>query len=144
VQKGASPQLLLPVLPTLSWSRVVGLSLSLERSLPVLQVIVSGKLRAQRAKSMKFKDGYMISSGGPTKDYIDSAVRHVLLRQVSHFAACALTAGEPLYGGSGGKDLHWQGDVVAGICGGLCWEEAALCSARSGCRKVCWGKCSGC
>lgn len=48
-----------------------------------LQVIVSGKLRAQRAKSMKFKDGYMISSGQPVKEYIDSAVRHVLLRQVS-------------------------------------------------------------
>ena len=46
------------------------------------QVIVSGKLRAQRAKSMKFKDGYIISSGQPVKDYIDAAVRHVLLRQV--------------------------------------------------------------
>ncbi|XLS81851.1 hypothetical protein HN51_047682 [Arachis hypogaea] len=45
------------------------------------EVIVSGKLRAQRAKSMKFKDGYMISSGQPVKYYIDSAVRHVLLRQ---------------------------------------------------------------
>ncbi|MCL7030724.1 hypothetical protein MKW94_011399, partial [Papaver nudicaule] len=44
-------------------------------------VIVSGKLRAARAKSMKFKDGYMISSGQPVKEYIDSAVRHVLLRQ---------------------------------------------------------------
>lgn len=50
-----------------------------------MQVIVSGKLRAQRAKSMKFKDGYMISSGQPVKEYIDSAVRHVLLRQVSFF-----------------------------------------------------------
>lgn len=46
-------------------------------------MIVSGKLRAQRAKSMKFKDGYMISSGQPVNEYIDSAVRHVLLRQVS-------------------------------------------------------------
>ncbi|XWS26617.1 hypothetical protein CRYUN_Cryun26dG0046300 [Craigia yunnanensis] len=45
------------------------------------EVIVSGKLRAQRAKSMKFKDGYMISSGHPVNEYIDSAVRHVLLRQ---------------------------------------------------------------
>lgn len=45
-------------------------------------MIVSGKLRAQRAKSMKFKDGYMISSGQPVNEYIDSAVRHVLLRQV--------------------------------------------------------------
>lgn len=50
-----------------------------------IKVIVSGKLRAQRAKSMKFKDGYMISSGQPVKEYIDSAVRHVLLRQVCLF-----------------------------------------------------------
>lgn len=31
-------------------------------SFPV-QVIVAGKLRAQRAKAMKFRDGYMIKSG---------------------------------------------------------------------------------
>ncbi|KFK31604.1 hypothetical protein AALP_AA6G134700 [Arabis alpina] len=30
---------------------------------------------------MKFKDGYMVSSGQPTKEYIDSALRHVMLRQ---------------------------------------------------------------
>ena len=46
------------------------------------EVIVSGKLRAQRAKSMKFKDGYMVSSGNPVHEYIDSATRHVMLRQV--------------------------------------------------------------
>lgn len=34
---------------------------------------------------MKFKDGYMVSSGQPVKEYIDSAVRHVLLRQVKPF-----------------------------------------------------------
>eukprot|EP00882_Tetradesmus_deserticola_P000123 GHRQ01000137.1.p1 GENE.GHRQ01000137.1~~GHRQ01000137.1.p1 ORF type:complete len:273 (+),score=77.91 GHRQ01000137.1:116-820(+) len=45
------------------------------------EVIVSGKLRAQRAKAMKFKDGYMVSSGDPTRVYLDSAVRHVMLRQ---------------------------------------------------------------
>jgi len=45
------------------------------------EVVVSGKLRAQRAKSMKFIDGFMVHSGQPTKDYIDYAVRHVLLRQ---------------------------------------------------------------
>ena len=45
------------------------------------EVIVSGKLRAQRAKSMKFKDGYMVSSGSPVHDYVDAAVRHVMLRQ---------------------------------------------------------------
>lgn len=64
------------------------------------EVVVSGKLRAARAKSMKFtvsicfthfdkhtlsnkksKDGFMIHSGQPAKDFIDSATRHVLLRQ---------------------------------------------------------------
>jgi len=45
------------------------------------EVIVSGKLRAQRAKSMKFKDGYMIKSGNPTREFIDKATRHVFLRQ---------------------------------------------------------------
>eukprot|EP00741_Cyanophora_paradoxa_P022378 tig00021462_g21604.t1 len=45
------------------------------------EVIVSGKLRAQRAKSMKFKDGYMISSGQPSIDFVDRAVRHVMMRQ---------------------------------------------------------------
>merc|ERR1712159_591451 len=45
------------------------------------EVIVSGKLRAQRAKSMKFSDGYMIKAGNPCRNFIDSAVRHVLLRQ---------------------------------------------------------------
>jgi small subunit ribosomal protein S3e len=49
---------------------------------------VSGKLRAQRAKSMKFKDGYMISSGQPVNEYIDGAVRHVLLRQVCLLYLC--------------------------------------------------------
>merc|ERR1719223_1907343 len=45
------------------------------------EVIVSGKLRAQRAKAMKFKDGYLISSGDPKTHYIDEAVRHVAMRQ---------------------------------------------------------------
>merc|ERR1712022_54098 len=45
------------------------------------EVIVSGKVRGQCAKAMKFADGYMISAGNPKRDFIDSAVRHVLLRQ---------------------------------------------------------------
>lgn len=45
------------------------------------EVVVSGKLRGQRAKSMKFVDGLMIHSGDPTNDYVETAVRHVLLRQ---------------------------------------------------------------
>merc|ERR1712110_667487 len=45
------------------------------------EVVVSGKIRGQRAKVMKFVDGMMIHSGNPTKEYVDQAVRHVLLRQ---------------------------------------------------------------
>ena len=45
------------------------------------EIIVSGKLRAQRAKAMKFVDGYMIKTGTPTSYYVDKVVRHVLLRQ---------------------------------------------------------------
>lgn len=45
------------------------------------EVVVSGKLRGQRAKSMKFVDGLMIHSGDPCNNYVDTATRHVLLRQ---------------------------------------------------------------
>jgi small subunit ribosomal protein S3e len=45
------------------------------------EVIVSGKLRAQRAKAMKFKEGYMIKSGEASRTYVDTAVRHVAMRQ---------------------------------------------------------------
>jgi small subunit ribosomal protein S3e len=45
------------------------------------EVVISGKLRAARAKSMKFTDGFMLHSGQPIREYIDSAVRHVMLRQ---------------------------------------------------------------
>merc|ERR1712018_266857 len=44
------------------------------------EVVVSGKLRGQGAKSMKFVDGLMIHSGEPKRHYVDEAVRHVLLR----------------------------------------------------------------
>jgi small subunit ribosomal protein S3e len=46
-----------------------------------VEVKVSGKLRAQRAKSMKFRDGYMVSSGQPNDGFVDVAVRHVELKQ---------------------------------------------------------------
>merc|ERR1711982_302182 len=45
------------------------------------EVVVSGKLRGQRAKSMKFVDGLMIHTGEPCNEYVNTAVRHVLLRQ---------------------------------------------------------------
>merc|ERR1719233_746973 len=39
------------------------------------EVVVSGKLRGQRAKAMKFVDGLMIHSGDPVNDYVDMACR---------------------------------------------------------------------
>lgn len=45
------------------------------------EVIVTGKLRGQRAKAMKFGDGYMIKTGHAGQVYTDYAVRHVLMRQ---------------------------------------------------------------
>ena len=45
------------------------------------EVVVSGKLRAACAKSMKVTDGFVIHSGQPARDFIDYAVRHVLLHQ---------------------------------------------------------------
>merc|ERR1712032_1263356 len=45
------------------------------------EVIVSGKIRAQRAKAMKFRDGYMIKTGHSVVSYVDTAVRHVLMKQ---------------------------------------------------------------
>jgi len=45
------------------------------------EVVVSGKLRAQRAKVMKFRDGYLISTGQPKEHYIQESVRHVAMRQ---------------------------------------------------------------
>jgi len=45
------------------------------------EVIISGKLKQQRAKTMKFKQGYMICSGQPKLDFVDVAVRHVFFKQ---------------------------------------------------------------
>jgi hypothetical protein len=55
------------------------------------EITVSGKLRAQRAKSMKFRDGYMIKAGHPTVLYVDECVRHVMMRQGSY----CLLSGSP-------------------------------------------------
>lgn len=63
-----------------------------------VQVIISGKLGGQRAKAMKFRDGYMIKSGEPVKHYIDKAIRHILLKQVlwQHTSIMII---EPLFNG---------------------------------------------
>lgn len=53
----------------------------MEASAKGCEVIVTGKLRGQRAKAMKFGDGYMIKTGHAGQVYSDVAVRHVLMRQ---------------------------------------------------------------
>ena len=57
------------------------------------EVVVSGKLRGQRAKSMKFVDGLMIHSGEPTNHYVDTAIRHVYLRQGMAYTICEFNEG---------------------------------------------------
>ena len=53
----------------------------MEASAKGVEVVVSGKLRGQRAKGMKFNDGYMIKTGNAGQEYTDTAVRHVMMRQ---------------------------------------------------------------
>ncbi|KAL0205003.1 hypothetical protein P9112_000310 [Eukaryota sp. TZLM1-RC] len=45
------------------------------------EIIISGKVRGARAKSLKFASGYMVKTGQPKLDHIDTATRHVLLKQ---------------------------------------------------------------
>jgi hypothetical protein len=47
------------------------------------ELVISGKMGVQRAKSMKFRAGYMIKSGDAVNHYVDYAVRHLQLKQVS-------------------------------------------------------------
>ena len=45
------------------------------------EIIISGKIRGQRAKSQKYKQGYLVSTGQPVLEFVDVATRHVELRQ---------------------------------------------------------------
>jgi len=53
----------------------------MEQGAKGVEVSVSGKVRGQRAKSQKFADGYMIKTGDAYRQYVESAVRHVMMRQ---------------------------------------------------------------
>jgi small subunit ribosomal protein S3e len=74
------------------------------------EVIVSGKLRAARAKSMKFTDGYMVKSGQPKQTYVDCAVRHVKLRQGVLGVKVSIMLPHDPTGRNGPKEI--QPDVV--------------------------------
>ena len=44
------------------------------------EIVVSGKIRGQRAKTMKFVDGTMIHSGNSVGQYVRESIRHVGLK----------------------------------------------------------------
>jgi ribosomal protein uS3 len=46
-----------------------------------VEVVVAGKLRGQRAKAMKFREGFMVKTGNSAYEYIDYATRHMMMRQ---------------------------------------------------------------
>eukprot|EP01060_Flectonema_neradi_P012642 TRINITY_DN1940_c0_g1_i1.p1 TRINITY_DN1940_c0_g1~~TRINITY_DN1940_c0_g1_i1.p1 ORF type:complete len:219 (+),score=56.43 TRINITY_DN1940_c0_g1_i1:65-721(+) len=46
-----------------------------------IEIIVAGKIRGQRAKAMKFKDGYMKWSGDVPRDFVSECTRHIYMRQ---------------------------------------------------------------
>ncbi len=122
------------------------------------EVIVSGKLRAQRAKAMKFKDGYMIASGHPAVEYIDGCVRHVMLRQgvLGIKASCgllcleALSQIQPFCQSS--TDIFWQSvpygcklflnsvtlQAEIAVFAGLACSWHACCSSNCYCKFSYW------
>ena len=44
-------------------------------------IIVGGKIRGQRARTQKYITGYLISTGQPKHEFVDTAIRHVNMRQ---------------------------------------------------------------
>ena len=45
------------------------------------EIMISGKIRGQRAKAQKYKAGYLVTTGQPKHEFVEYAVRHVDLRQ---------------------------------------------------------------
>jgi small subunit ribosomal protein S3e len=43
------------------------------------EIIVAGKLRGKRARSMKFVAGSIVHSGNRINDFVDTACKHVTL-----------------------------------------------------------------
>jgi len=76
-----------------------------------VEVIVAGKMRGQRAKAMKFRDGYMIKSGEACKHYVDKAVRHVQLKQGMLGVTVSIMLPYDPSGKNGGCKMR-QSDVV--------------------------------
>lgn len=45
-----------------------------------VEIVISGKLRTERARAEKFRDGYIPKSGDPAMKYVRKAVAHVQLK----------------------------------------------------------------
>ena len=45
------------------------------------EVVISGKMRGARAQAMKYKEGYMVKSGEPSKRFVTQAVGHIPMKQ---------------------------------------------------------------
>jgi len=75
------------------------------------EIIVSGKLRAQRAKAMKFRDGYMIHSGDAAQHYVDKAIRHIKMKQGMLGISVAIMLPYDANGQNGGTTCK-QPDVI--------------------------------
>ena len=45
------------------------------------EVIIAGKMRSARAQAMKFREGYMVKSGDPSKKFVTRAVGHIPMKQ---------------------------------------------------------------
>ncbi|CAD27095.2 40S RIBOSOMAL PROTEIN S3 [Encephalitozoon cuniculi GB-M1] len=71
------------ILGGVQYRRAVNMALKTARHAKAqgCQIIVSGKLKGQRAKSVKFQDGVLIHSGDAVKDYINTGYATVETKQ---------------------------------------------------------------
>ena len=46
-----------------------------------IEIIISGKLSSQRARSEAFREGFVAKAGAPAQKYVDEAVAHSILKQ---------------------------------------------------------------
>jgi len=71
-----------------------------------VQVIISGKIKGQRAKSYKVSSGILMHSGNPTKDYVKKAQSSILLKQGVLGIKVAITLKYDPTGKNGTPVLH--------------------------------------
>lgn len=45
------------------------------------EVVIAGKMRGARAQCLKYRDGYMVKSGDPSKNFVTCAIGHIPMKQ---------------------------------------------------------------